>query len=266
MNIGVSTSLIVNGHTVTERQLEVLRCIHQTGSKNSAAKKLGISPPVVHKYMESIEKGTGLKILKTTPGGTELTDDALKIVEKYEMMESRCASTKKFTVGCSPVTNDLVMMGLSASKVNGEVLVSNDAMNVKFLNDGIVDLILIDDPIYLFELEKYHWMEIGHMDMVHVNNGPDYIRYKYGAQRMAYEFLELTGEEYNIVSETHMVDELLNSGLSFFIDEFILMRKGIKLMSATDKKMLRHSITAVYRKETKCANRLLKAIINKRII
>ena len=266
MNIGVSTSLIINGHTITERQIEVLRCIHETGSKNSAAKKLGISPPVVHKYMESIEKGTGIILLNSTPGGTELTADALKIIETADMMESRCTVSKKFTVGCSPVTSDLIMMGFSASKVKGEVIITNDAMNVKMLKDGIVDLIILEDPIFLFDLDKYHWQEIGHMDMIHVNNGPDYIKYKYGAQRVAYEYLEAAGDEYNIISETHNLDDLLNSGCSFFIDEFILMRKGIKLMSATDKKLLRHSITAVFRKETKCADRLLKSIVSKKML
>ena len=37
-----------------------------------------------------------------------------------------------------------------------------------------------DDPMYLFDAEEFEWMEIGHMGMVMVDNGPSFIRYRYG--------------------------------------------------------------------------------------
>ena len=44
------------------------------------------------------------------------------------------------------------------------------------------------------------------------------------------------------------------------------MRKGIKVKSSTDPAKLRHSITAVYRKDTRCGEKLLRAIKRKNLI
>ena len=107
------------------------------------------------------------------------------------------------------------------------------------------------------------WAEVGYMDMIHVDNGPSYIRYKYGAQRIAYAQLDLTGVEYKVTGETCYLPDLLNSNKSFFIDEFLLLKKGIKLKSATDKTLLRHSITAVFRREEKEITRLLRVLQSK---
>lgn len=104
------------------------------------------------------------------------------------------------------------------------------------------------------------------MDMVHVDNGPSYVKYRYGAQRIAYSYLDAIGKEYTVDSEVSLVQDLMNSGKSFFIDEFLLLRRGIKVRSATEKGALKHSINAVYRKDTRCVQRLLRAIKQKRVI
>ena len=104
------------------------------------------------------------------------------------------------------------------------------------------------------------------MDHVHVDNGPSYIRYKYGAQRIAYAQLDLSGKEYKITGETCYLPDLLNSKKSFFIDEFLLLKKGIKLKSATDKTLLRHSITAVFRREDRDVTRLLRVFQSKNML
>ena len=266
MDIQIRTSQLVNGHSVTARQIEVLRAIKDEGSKNAAAKKLGISPPVVHKYMDSLEKGAGIKILKSTPLGTELTDEALRIIEVADMADLRSDLHRKFTVACTPVTEDLMMSVLSHSKLKADLVISNDASNVRALREGIVNCIIVDDPLLLFELEDFKWAEIGYMDMIHVDRGPSYIKYKYGAQRIAYEYLDSLGKDYTVDGETYLLSELLDSGKSFFVDEFLLMRRGIKMMSSTDKHLLRHTINAVYRRDSPCMQRLLKAIYSRRMI
>ncbi len=260
MDIKVRTSLLVEGQSVTARQIEVLKAIRDGGSKNAAAKALGISPPVVHRYMDSLEKGIGHPLLKSTPNGTRLTDEALAILETAEAAELRNNPAKRFTVACTPVTQELIMAVLSHTRIKAELIIADDLSNIRMLREGSVSLIVLDDPLHLFDLEDFQWTEIGHMDMVHVDNGPSYIRYRYGAQRIAYEFLDMSGVEYTVDAETYLLSELLESGKSFFVDEFLLMRKGLQIRSSTDKSLLRHTINAVYRRETPCVQRLLKAI------
>lgn len=263
VDLRIDTVPVVNGYALTRRQVEVLEAIRTEGSKNAAAKKLGISVPVVHNYMKVIEESTGVRMLESIPTGTRLTEDAERILDVTAMHRHRSEPGRKFTVACSPVTEELIMSAFSAAKIKGDIVVADDLFNMRMIRDGTADMIIIDDPVYLFDLEDYKWSEIGHMDMIHVDKGPMYARYSYGAQRIAYDYLDAARVEYEVVSEYRALSDLLASGRSFFVDEFLLMRKGIKIQSSTDPASLRHSITAVYRRETKCGEKLLRAIKKK---
>ncbi|MFA6680157.1 MAG: LysR family transcriptional regulator [Candidatus Methanomethylophilaceae archaeon] len=265
MDIEIKTSMVVNGQNITSRQLEVLEAIHLNGSKTAAARSLGISAPVVHRYMALMEENTGMTLMASTPTGTELTEVGLRILETAKIMNLRCHAEKGFTVACSPVTEELLMSVISSTKTKADLIISDDNMNLKLLKEGLVDIIILDDPVYLFDADDFEWAEIGYMDMIHVYNGSSYIRYRYGAQRIAYDHLDLEGIVYKVDAETCLLSDLINSGKSFFVDEFLLLKKGIKIRSATDKKLLRHSITAVYRRDSKEISRMLKALQNKRL-
>ncbi len=121
---------------------------------------------------------------------------------------------------------------------------------------------VIDDPLYVFDIDEcgFESDEIGNMGMVYVDNGPSFIRYRYGAQRVAFMFLDTAHREYTIDSETYSLAELLGSNKSFFVDEFLLMRKGLRLKSAVDPKVLRHTLTAVYRADDKTALKLVASL------
>ncbi len=266
VELKVESFPVVNGYQLTQRQIEVLEAIRREGSKNAAAKKLGISVPVVHNYIKAVEESTGVRMLESVPTGSRLTGDALRILDVTTMHRRRNTDGRKFTVACSPVTEELIMSAFTAAKIKGDILVADDQFNMRMLRSGMVEMIIVDDPVNLFDLEEYNWVEIGHMDMIHVDRGPNYARYSYGAQRIAYDYLDTTGKQYEVVSEYRSLSDLIASGKSFFVDEFLLMRKGIKLQSSTDPAMLRHSITAVLRKETRCGERLLRAIRRKNLI
>lgn len=266
MEIEARTYMVVNGNNLTSRQLDVLAAVRECGSKTAAAKKLGISPPVVHKYMVSMERIIGSKLMLSTPTGTELTELGERLLEVYWMMEARCSDDRMFTISCSPVTEDLIMQAVSQSKVRANIIVSDDYTNINSLKRGYSDMIVLDDPQLLEMVDDYEWSEVGYMDMIHVDNGPSYIRYKYGAQRIAYAYLDSVGADYKIDSDTYLLSDLIGSKKSFFVDEFLLLKKGIKLQSATNKQFLRHSITAVYRREEKEITRLLRILQSKHLV
>ena len=266
MDLEVKTYMIIDGNTVSSRQLEVLSAIRRYGSKTAAARALGISVPVVHKYMAALEGSTGTRLMASTATGTELTEMGIRLLEVSEIMEERCNDDRGFTISCSPVTEELVMQAVSISKVKADIIISDDITNIRSLKEGYSDMIILDDPQHLEEVDDYMWAEVGYMDMIHVDNGPSYIRYRYGAQRIAYAQLDLSGKEYRITGETCYLPDLLNSKKSFFIDEFLLLKKGIKLKSATDKTLLRHSITAVFRREDRDVTRLLRVFQSKNML
>jgi molybdate transport repressor ModE-like protein len=266
VELSVRTEQVINGHLVTNRQLETLAAVAETGSKTAAAKKLGISVPVVHRYISAIEEAVGSPITASTPAGTKLNNDGRKILEKYITTELRCSDDHSFTVCCSPVTEDLLMSVLSALKmIDVELVISNDEHNIRMMKEDLADFAVIDDPLYLFDADEFEGTEIGYMGMVFVDNGTSFIKYKYGAQRVAFMFLDTMGRNYTVEAETFSLPELLGSKKSYFVDEFLLLRKGIKMKSAVDPKVLRHAITAIYRKEDKRISRLIKALQTRNI-
>ena len=258
MQISVQSSQVINGRTVTVRQLEALMAVQETHSQTAAARKLGISVPVLHKYISVIEEAAGEPILKTTSAGSLLTPAGQRIADIARSMGYRCETERGFTICCSPVTEDIMMSVVSAQKIpDVHMIVSDDEYNIRMMRENRADLAIIDDPLYLFDAEEYLMDEIGYMGMVFVDRGPSFIRYRYGAQRVAFMYLDSLGRKYSVDAETFSLPELLGSNKSFFIDEFMLTRRNLRLKSAVDPKNLRHAVTAIYREEDP---RILKTV------
>lgn len=121
-------------------------------------------------------------------------------------------------------------------------------------------MVILDDPLYLMDVKGYGSDVIGYMDMVHVDRGRRYVRYRYGAQRIAFRQLDMMGVNYVVEGEMLSLDDLLGSGRSFFVDEILLLREGIKLQSHTDPRLLRHAIMAVYANESRDIDALLQEL------
>ncbi|MBE6528702.1 MAG: LysR family transcriptional regulator [Thermoplasmata archaeon] len=261
MDISIQNSQIINGKTVTARQIEALMAVEKTGSQTAAARAIGISAPVLHKYIACIEDAVGAPVLKTTPSGSVLTSTGREIIDLARCTENRCIMDRGFTICCTPVTEDIMMSVVSASKIpDAHIIVSDDQYNIRMMRENRADLAIIDDPLYLFDAEEYMMDEIGYLGMVYVDNGPSFIRYKYGAQRVAFMYLDSIKKKYTIDSETFSLPELLGSNKSFFIDEFMLTRRNLRLKSAVDPKILRHAITAIYREEDPRISKIIKAV------
>ena len=259
MDIEVTIALKVNGSSITTRQIEVLDAVGKEGSKTAAARKLGLSVPVVHRYINSVEESTGVKMIASTPSGTKLTDDGKMMVNAARMMQLRC-SEKRARIACTPVTEELAMSVISDVRSEADLVISDDRTNMNSLMDGTADMILLDDPVHLFDLENFQFIEIGSMDMVHVDRGRSYMMYRYGAQRIAYMHLDASGVDYRIDGETMSLRDLMDSGKSFFVDEALLNKEGVKIRSATEPRLLRHTINAVFGNTSKIANVLAELV------
>ena len=107
MDIFTETYQVINGKTVTNRQLEVLSAVGKHGSMTAAASVLEISVPAVHKYVSQIESAAGVPITESTPMGTRLTEVGQTIIDKHHAAELRCRNDRRFTVCCSPVTEEI---------------------------------------------------------------------------------------------------------------------------------------------------------------
>ena len=69
MKVEARTEIVINGESVTHRQLEALDAVARLGSMSGAAKEMGVTVPVVHRYLANIESAAGEPVSKSTPSG-----------------------------------------------------------------------------------------------------------------------------------------------------------------------------------------------------
>ncbi|MDR0335202.1 MAG: LysR family transcriptional regulator, partial [Methanomassiliicoccaceae archaeon] len=188
--IEISAAAASRGRTITKRQLEVLNAVHEAGSINAAARMLNISAPVAYRHIKEIEATAGEPLLTTSPRGSVLTDGGNRILRAMRSAETRLTGERRFTVACSPVTEELLMSVLSSMGADADLLISDDGVNMTLLRKDGADVVILDDPVHVFDDDTLQWQEIGQMGMVHVDKGTSYIRYRYGAQRIAFRHLD----------------------------------------------------------------------------
>ena len=121
MKLEARTELVINGDSVTHRQLEALESVSRNGSMSAAAKEMGVSVPVVHRYIGNIEAAVGEPVTKSTPSGTVLTEAGRTVCRRFTECDARCADDRGYTVCCSPVMSDLVTSVFSSLRMSTPV-------------------------------------------------------------------------------------------------------------------------------------------------
>lgn len=101
--------------------------------------------------------------------------------------------------------------------------------------------------------------------MIHLDKGPSYVRYRYGAQRIGFRHLDSLGLEYSIDGTSRYLPSLLRSNKSCFIAESLALKKGLKLSSATDPNLLAYRILALFRAEKDSITWLVRELKKERL-
>jgi len=265
MEIEPSFSLRINGVSVTSRQLDVLIAVYQEGSQNGAAERLGISTPVLHRQLSQLQGRVGARLVQTSRTGTSLTREGRALVREYQALRGRARSGESLLVGCSIVTEDLLLLALSNLGDGYDLIISDDERNLKDFQAGLMDVVVVDDPLWVYETEDVLWEEVAEDYLVHVDRGNRYLRFMYGAQRIGFRHLEGGGREYFIEGTTRYLPSLIGSGRSFFVNHSLLARKGYKLRTATDPSLLTHKILAMMVERSREVERLMGELKARRI-
>ena len=165
-------------------------------------------------------------------------------------------------VSGTPISQELLTSALSAIDPEGKcnLVISDDVKNLSDLKAGIADLIILDDPLYLFEAEEFEWVTIGEDRLLHENHGERYAYFRYGAQRIGFRYLEVEKIPYRIERTFSSVSALVDSGLSFFINESLALRRGLTIKSATSLEQLTHEITAVHSGSNSFIEKIIKEL------
>jgi DNA-binding MarR family transcriptional regulator len=251
MRIEPVVSLRVNGVNLTPHQLEVLFEVYRQGSQRKAAQKLRLATPVVHRALFQIESKAKARIITTSPSGTSLNEEGVKLAREYSALLERMRTGGAVVVGGTILTEDLLLSTLSFldAEAQYDLVISDDERNLKELKAGMMDIVILDDPLYAYETEGAQFEEVAEDRLLYVDKGEPHMRFRYGAQRIGFRHLEAVGKNYIIEGKTRAVSQLIRSNRSFFINESLALKKGLKLVSAIDPRMLSHKILALFYEE-----------------
>lgn len=267
MDLEPVVSLRVNGAVLTPRQLEVLLTVHREGSQRKAGERLGLATPVVHRYLGQIEAKAGVRLLDATPSGTTLTEEGRKLALEYGALLERMRLGDSVVVGCSIVTEELLLSTLTRldPEARYDLIVSDDERNLKDFKAGLMDLVVLDDPLYAYELEDVEFDEIAGDRLIHVDRGEAYVRFRYGAQRIGFRQLEASGKPFRVEAASRSLASMARSSLSFFVNESLALKKGYKLTSSTDPNLLSFKILALYQGKQPEVEWLLRELKRERL-
>ncbi|MEM0448597.1 MAG: LysR family transcriptional regulator [Methanomassiliicoccales archaeon] len=268
MRIEPVISLRVNGRTLTPHQLEVLLEVHRQGSQRKAALALGLATPVVNKLLRQVQRKVGESILDTSPHGTELNEAGNTLALEFAAVSARMRVKDSVVVGGTLLTEEMLLTSLSRldSKARYDLIISDDQRNLKDFNAGLMDVVVLDDPLFAYELKGAKFEELATDRLLHIDKGEAHVFFRYGAQRIGYRHLETTGRKYSIEGTTRSLTHLLKSGKSFFINESFALRKGLRLASSIDPRFTEHRILALYRQEKPEISWLMRELSRERLL
>jgi len=178
--------------------------------------------------------------------GTVLNELGESIAKEQMALQGKLRERQHLAVGCTLLTEDLVLMALNEADPQGvvEVVISEDRRNVNDFQAGLLDLVVLDDPLYAYEMEGASWEEVGEDRLVHVRKGNQYARFRFGPQRLGFQSLETSKESFHEVRTYSSLAALVRSPYSYFVSESLLARKGHRVRS---EETIPYAILCLYR-------------------
>jgi DNA-binding transcriptional LysR family regulator len=173
-----------------------LETISKTWSQREAAKSLGVSHAVLNRRIRDAEHKLGFKLVYTTGSGSELTPQAISILDKYHQYQKRLQEETSPVICGGPISSGLIDV-LSHHYGLKTVIISTDDFNaLKMAERGLVDVLLLDDPVHAF-MHDLNFTPIARDHLVLVSgtleqpesvqelDGREFIEIPHSAQRLA---------------------------------------------------------------------------------
>lgn len=240
---------VADGREITHRQMEALATLKNAGSMKKAAALLGISTPVLHKYVHEIEEKADESLVATTSRGSKLTPAGIELLRKFGEYELRLVDDEHLKVAGTVVSQRCILMAASELSTSGRnciVTISTDDVNLRLVKEGRIDCVVFDDALFAMDnAPEGDIVEIGSDMLMHRDNGPRHARLAFGAQRIAFRHLdqqEIPHEVIRTIFEPTMVD---HTELSYFINHSLVRTGVVKAVGAKDQPWSLHSISAL---------------------
>jgi DNA-binding transcriptional LysR family regulator len=240
---------VTDGGDITHRQLEALAAVGVHGSMKRGAAALGISTPVLYKYIKETEERSGERLVRSDSRGTKLTAAGRSLIAKAEALRLRSEERGSIHVAGTLVSELCLLSAASALTQRGidcRVTISTDEENLRMMDEMRVDCVILDDPLWAIErAEDVGGVEVGSDVLLLRRSGKDFAQLAFGAQRLGFRHLEQGGEEFSITRRLFEPALLDRTDLSYFVNSSLVRRGILRAEGAEEQPWSVHSILAV---------------------
>jgi molybdate transport repressor ModE-like protein len=240
---------VSEGKEITHRQMEALAALNEKGSMKKAAESIGVSTPVLHKYVRDIEDKADASLVISSSKGSRLTDSGLELLRRFRAYELRLKDEDVLRVAGTVVSEKCLLTAateLSDAGTPCHVTISTDDVNLRLLEERRLDCVLVDDAMFAMERSPdLQSAEIGSDMLLLKDTGPRYARLGFGAQRLAFRHLderEIPHEVVRTIFEPSMIDR---TDLSYFVNKSLVREGIVEADGAKDQLWSIHSIMAL---------------------
>jgi molybdenum-dependent DNA-binding transcriptional regulator ModE len=234
---------------VTRRQMEALVAVRDRGSLKGAAAALGISAPVLYKYVKDAEVKVGEDLVSSTSRGTVLTPSGRDLVTRFEACTLRLQDDPALHIAGTIVSERCLLAAATRLLAEGtecRVTVSTDEGNLRLADEGRVDCVVLDDPLYAVERSgEVEGMEVGSDLLLMRDSGGRFVRARFGAQRLGFRYLDDSGRGYEVCAEVLDPSALDRTDLSYFVNRSLVRRGLVRAVGAVEQDWSVHSIIAL---------------------
>jgi len=241
---------VSDGHEITHRQMEALAALDKKGSMKQAATFLGLSTPVLHKYIREIEEKSGLELVSSTSRGSRLTAEGVELLTRFRAYEMRLEDHSDVLKVAGTIVSESSLLTaatiLSDAHKAVQVVISTDEANLHLAEERRVDAVVLDDAMYAMERAPDMLnTEVGSDMLVLKDEGSRFAKLAFGAQRLGFRYLKDKDIPYEIdrmIFEPSMVD---HTDLSYFVNKSLVRAGRIKAAGAKDQPWSLHTIVAL---------------------
>ncbi|HUV62008.1 MAG TPA: LysR family transcriptional regulator [Thermoplasmata archaeon] len=249
MNARPRVILVTDDGEVTNRQLEALAAVRDEGSIKRAAAALGISTPVLYKYVKEVEARCDERLVRSDSRGTKLTPAGDALLRRLDALRLRMDERDTLHVAGTLVSELCLLSAASALTQRGvgcRVTISTDDENLRMIDEARVDCVIVDDPLNAMErADRIEGVEIGPDMLLLRESGTDFVELAFGAQRLGFRYLEENGREFAVSKKIFEPALLDRTDLSYFVNRSLVRRGIVSAHDAMEQDWSIHSIVAL---------------------
>jgi molybdate transport repressor ModE-like protein len=240
---------VSEGQEITHRQMEALAALHEKGSMKKAAEAIGVSTPVLHKYVREIEEKADADLIASNSKGSRLTEGGLELLKRFKAYELRLKDEDVLRVAGTIVTERCLLSAateLSDKGIACHVTISTDEVNMRLMDEMRLDCVILDDAMFAMEkAQDVQSAEIGSDMLLLKETGSRYARLGFGAQRLAFRYMDEKDIPHDVVRTIYEPTMVDRTDLSYFVNKSLVRNGVIRADGAKDQKWSIHSVMAL---------------------